>query len=160
MGSGKSTIGKMLAGQIGFKFLDLDAYIEQQQGKTISDIFEESGELGFRKIERQALLNFQNVNNVVVAAGGGTPCFEDNMERINEMGFSIYIKLSPEYLSKRLYKAKSKRPLIAQKSDEELLAFITGMLKEREPFYNKAKYISFNTTQTPCQTCEEILNML
>ena len=142
MGSGKSTLGKKLAKQLAIPFYDLDVEIEIQEKKTIAQIFEEKGETGFREIEAALLKHItQQPNPFVLAVGGGTPCFYDNMEIINNAGNSIYIKYNPGILCSRLINAKAKRPLIADKTKDELLDFITKTLSKREVFYNKSKFI-------------------
>ena len=100
MGCGKSTIGKALAKQMGFDFIDLDKYIEKKEVKSIQQIFKKKGELSFRKMEGIALLEVCKKNNIVIATGGGTPCFLKNMQTILEKGRSIYIKMGAEELKK------------------------------------------------------------
>ena len=139
MGSGKTTAGKRLAQELGYQFLDLDALIENQEQKTIAQIFEDSGEQKFRKIEQSVLRSTFVLKNTVVSLGGGAPCFFNNMNDMNQHGYTVYIQLSPKSLVKRLAPAKAERPLIKDKSDKELLAFIENALQKREPFYNQAK---------------------
>src|SRR5688500_7926474 len=93
MGSGKSTVGKKLAQKMTLDFIDLDAYIEKQRQKTISYFFENFGEEKFREIERDALAELLEKDNVVISTGGGTPCFFDNMEKIKKNGISVYIEM-------------------------------------------------------------------
>lgn len=139
MGCGKSTLGREMARRLGYEFVDTDNFIEEQQGKKISAIFAEEGENYFRKLEREAVKSLKGRDNVIVSTGGGLPCFNGNMELMNEMGFTVFIKLDPEMLVKRLSKTGSKRPLLAGKTPEELRAFIETNLGHREPFYSKAK---------------------
>lgn len=141
MGSGKSTIGIALAKRMGFDFLDLDKYIEKKEAKSIQQIFEKQGELVFRKKEKIALLEVCKKNNIVIATGGGTPCFFENMEIIKAKGKSIYLKIEEEELKERLVNQQTQRPLISNKSDEELQNFINSTLLEREDFYNQADFI-------------------
>lgn len=145
MGSGKTTIGKLLSKQLGFTFLDMDAYIEEKYFKTISQIFEAYGETYFREIERKCLHEVALFENTVIATGGGTPCFFDNMDVMNATGTTVYLKYSPEELATRLSSATNKRPLIAQKQGDELLEFISKTLLTREVFYNKAQHLIFGT---------------
>ncbi len=135
MGAGKTTLGKALAKAMELTFIDLDNFIEEQQHKTISEIFAEIGETGFRRVEHEALLQVSQFEQVVISLGGGTPCFYENMEVINRSGISIYLKPSEEVLLRRLIKGKHKRPIIADKSDEELRLFIRENLAKREPYY-------------------------
>jgi shikimate kinase len=139
MGSGKTTAGKKLAQKLGFEFIDLDTLIEQQQGKTIAELFNEEGEPRFREIEKQVLHSTFNTHNAVISTGGGAPCFFDNMEQMNHHGKTIYIELEPKTLVDRLRQAKQERPLIKDKTDEALLAFVEEALEKRSPFYQKAQ---------------------
>ena len=146
MGSGKSTMGRWLSDEMGWTFVDMDHFIENKYHKTITQIFEEKGEDGFREMEARCLREIGDFEKVIVGAGGGTPCYFDNMEVMNATGVTIYIKLTPEVLNDRLKGAKAQRPLVANKSKEELLTFISEKLKEREPFYSKAQVIADGST--------------
>lgn len=139
MGAGKTTLGKKLAKRLGLDFIDLDWYIENRFRKTVSQLFAERGEEGFRNIERNMLREVAEFEGVVVSAGGGTPCFFDNMAYMNEQAQTIYLKAAPETLRSHLRMGKQQRPLIAGKSDEELDAFIRESLAVREPFYTRAR---------------------
>ncbi|MDO4991957.1 MAG: shikimate kinase [Prevotellaceae bacterium] len=141
MGAGKTTIGKELAKDLGLPFYDLDWYIESRMRKKISEIFAERGEEGFRVIERNMLHEVAEFEDVVISCGGGTPCFFDNMEYMNENSDVIYLKATPEVIYNHLQMGKSVRPLIANKSKEELLDFIKEQLAYREQFYLKANHI-------------------
>lgn len=142
MGCGKTTLGKRLAEQTGFAFLDLDGYIEQKHHKTVATIFAEMGQDAFREIERKMLAEVADYENVVIATGGGAPCFFDNIDLMNRAGLTVYIKLSPTQLADRLEHSRAgKRPLIAGKTGEELRQFIEDGLRQREQFYLQAKLI-------------------
>ena len=140
MGAGKTTIGKALSKELGIIFYDLDWYIESRMRKSVSEIFAERGEEGFRKIEYNMLHEVAEFENVIISCGGGTPCFFDNIDYLNQQGQVVYLKASPEVLYKHLQMAKVERPLLKGKSSEELIAFIREQLDKREPFYSKAKY--------------------
>ncbi|MDE7442735.1 MAG: shikimate kinase, partial [Muribaculaceae bacterium] len=116
-------------------------YIEVTHGATVSDIFADRGEDGFRKLERDALRVVADMDNVVIACGGGTPCFFDNMEFMNEAGLTIWLDVSMERLIPRLILGRAKRPLLAGKSDEELLHFVYNALEARRPFYSGAQSV-------------------
>ena len=141
MGSGKTTVGKALSKETGMMFYDLDWYIESRMRKTVSQIFAEKGEAGFRKIEYNLLHEVAEFEDVIISCGGGTPCFFDNMDYLNQQGDVVYLKATPETLYKHLLMAKVERPLLKDKTPEELIAYITEHLKEREPFYGKARHI-------------------
>jgi len=141
MGSGKSTIGKKLAKKFEVDFIDLDKYIEEKQNSSISQIFELVGETEFRKIEKDTLIEISKMENKVVSLGGGTPCFFNNMEIINNSGFSIYLKMPIGMLVSRLINAKVQRPLIKGMNREELFSFIRNQLYEREKFYSQSNII-------------------
>ena len=140
MGAGKTTIGKALSKELGIIFYDLDWYIESRMRKTVSEIFAERGEEGFRKIEYNMLHEVAEFEDVIISCGGGTPCFFDNMDYLNQQGLTVYLKADPEVLYKHLQMAKVERPLLKGKSKEELLTFIKEQLEKREPFYTKARY--------------------
>ena len=120
-------------------FYDLDWYIESRMRKSVSQIFAERGEEGFRQIEYNMLHEVAEFEDVIISCGGGTPCFFDNMDYLNQQGDVVYLKASPETLYKHLLMAKVERPLLKGKSAEELIAYITEHLTERAPFYEKAR---------------------
>lgn len=141
MASGKTTLGKAFSKATGLQFIDLDWYIESRMHKTISEIFAERGEDGFREVEKRMLHEVGEFEDVLIAAGGGTPCFFDNMEYMNRQGTVVYLKCSPEVLFRHLKMGKGVRPLLLGKNDEELMDFITEQLKKREEYYLKANSI-------------------
>ena len=140
MGSGKTTVGKALSKETGMMFYDLDWYIESRMRKTVSQIFAEKGEEGFRKIEYNMLHEVAEFEDVIISCGGGTPCFFDNIDYLNQQGDVVYLKATPETLYKHLLMAKIERPLLKDKTPEELIDYITEHLKERAPYYEKAHY--------------------
>ena len=140
MGSGKTTVGKALSKETGMMFYDLDWYIESRMRKTVAQIFAEKGEEGFRKIEHNRLHEVAEFENVIISCGGGTPCFFDNIDYINQQGEVVYLKATPEVLYRHLLMGKVERPLIKNKTPEELIAYITEQVAKREEFYNKARY--------------------
>ena len=141
MGCGKTTLGKKLAKHLNYNFIDLDSYIEKTTNKTITEIFENKGEKKFRIVEKESLMEVCKKDNLVIATGGGTPCFFDNMQKILDSGKAIYLKMEIEDLLERLETEKSQRPLIENKSTKELENFIRNKLSEREYFYKKSNYI-------------------
>ena len=127
MGAGKTTVGKALAA-------------ESRMRKTVAQLFAELGEEGFRRIERNMLHEVAEFEGVLISCGGGTPCFYDNMQYINQQGLTLYLKASPEVLYKHLKMGKSVRPLLLNKTPEEVQRFISEQLKAREQFYTRAQF--------------------
>ena len=140
MGSGKTTVGKALSKQTGMMFYDLDWYIESRMRCSVSQLFKERGEEAFRKIEYNMLHEVAEFEDVIISCGGGTPCFFDNMDYLNQQGDVVYLKATPEVLYKHLLMAKVERPLLAGKTPDELIEYITSHLQQRAPFYEKARY--------------------
>ena len=141
MGAGKTTLGKALAKDLNISFIDLDQYIERRYMKSVSQIFALKGEQGFREIESRMLREVGEFDDVIVSCGGSTPLIGDNMEYMLQHGQTVYLKCDNDTLLRRLKVARSQRPLIASKTDEELAAFIESETKRREPGYLKAGYI-------------------
>jgi len=141
MGSGKTTIGKKLANYLKYEFIDLDKLIETKAGMSIVNYFEMHGEGAFRELERDILQKTEFPENVIIATGGGAPCYGDNMEWMNNNGLVAYLSLSPKALASRLEHSKTDRPLIRHLKGDELIDFISSKLQEREVFYNQAKYV-------------------
>ncbi|GAB4518353.1 MAG: shikimate kinase [Allomuricauda sp.] len=142
MASGKSTVGRLLARQLGMSFVDLDEYIEQHQKKSIKDIFSEKGEIFFRKLEHQMLKEVLDSHTaVVLSTGGGTPCYANNMETIlQQSDLSIYLNHSIPVLVERITKEKEHRPLVKNIPDNDLPEFVGKHLFERRPFYMQAEH--------------------
>ena len=141
MGSGKTTTGKQIASLMNREFIDLDEVIEKKEGMTISDIFSARGEDYFRALESECLKSLHSGLNIVVATGGGTPCFFDNMKWMNEHGVTVYLKISVPELVRRLEKEKDHRPLLQAKSNEQFRDFIEEKLNERSTYYNLSTII-------------------
>ncbi len=141
MGCGKSTLGRSLSSALNMNFIDLDSFLEEKYFRTIPQIFAEEGEDAFRRKERNVLEEVSAFDNVIVATGGGAPCFFDNMELMNAAGFCIFLDVNIDSLISRLISAKTERPLIKGKSLEELHTFIEVLMQKRRPFYEKAHYI-------------------
>ncbi|MCW5517310.1 shikimate kinase [Muriicola sp. Z0-33] len=162
MGSGKSTIGKLLAEKLELDFNDLDNYIENKSGTTIPDIFKEKGEIYFRKIEHEYLNEIlENESRLVLATGGGTPCYSGNMHAMLERSNAvIYLKMSIPRLIDRLSKEKDERPLIAHLEDKELPEFIGKHLFERSPFYAMAEHTILCDDKRPAEIVSEIQRLL
>jgi shikimate kinase len=140
MGSGKSYWCKKLAKKLKCGAYDLDFLIESYEDKTITEIFTQISEDYFRKEEAKVLRWFHEKKSFVLATGGGTPCFHENMLWMNQQGITIWIDEPVEVLVKRLLPEKEQRPLIKNLTDEELSRFLSEKLKERKPFYGQAVY--------------------
>ena len=142
MGSGKTTVGKRLAEKLGLPFIDLDDYIEENLNSSIAEIFAETGEIFFRREEHRLLKEiFERYTDFVLALGGGTPCYSNNMDLVLDRTDNVfYLKLSIPTLAERLRLEKDHRPLIKHLPDIELPEFIGKHLFERSPFYNRATH--------------------
>lgn len=142
MGSGKSTLGKQLAKKLNYQFIDLDHYIEMVEKKTINQIFSDDGEAHFRDLESKYLLEVldRQDQNILLSLGGGTPCFRNNMQVINEKSKSIFLNYPAKLLMDRLKAGIHKRPLLQGKSEEELLDFIQSSLIKRNEYYTQAHH--------------------
>ena len=139
MASGKTTLGRALGRATGYQFIDLDFYITQRYRKSIPEIFAETGEEEFRRIESEMLREVGEFCDVIISCGGGTPCFHSNMEFMNSHGVTLLLDASTECTIRRLKEAKTRRPILEKVAEEELPAFIESHKLEREPFYSQAQ---------------------
>ena len=162
MGSGKSTVGKALAAPLDMAFTDLDAYIEQRLGQSIPEVFQNKGELFFRKKEHELLREWLETNQSgVLALGGGTPCYAGNMELLLEYTpYVVYLQMSVPALADRLRTEQEQRPLVAHLPAEELPEFIGKHLFERAPFYARAPYTIACDQQSTDAIVQEIRGLL
>ena len=164
MGAGKTTLGKALAKDLNISFIDLDQYIERRYLKSVSQIFATRGEQGFREIESRMLREVGEFDDVIVSCGGSTPFIGDNMDFMLQHGKTVYLKCDNETLLRRLKVARSQRPLIASKSDDELASFIESETARREPGYMKAEFICpgdrLESRDQISETIEYIENLL
>jgi shikimate kinase len=169
MGSGKSFYGRELSSFLGVPCVDLDQFIEQEQSMSVTEIFEKMGESAFRSLESDALkqvyadllarpLKFQQKNDIlgIISCGGGTPCFNGNMEWMNQHGVTIWVNPSEDILLERLVREKKTRPLIANLPENELRNFIHKKMLERKPYYQKSK----SEVSNPNITIDEFLNTI
>ncbi|MFS4456325.1 shikimate kinase [Maribacter sp. 2304DJ31-5] len=161
MGSGKTTLGKLLSKQLNINFLDLDDHIESLEGTTISQLFKEKGEVYFRKKEIAYLKEIlSSKESLVLSTGGGTPCFGTNMDTINNATpNTYYIKVSLKELVSRLSLEKTQRPMIARFEKEELAEFIGKHLFERSYYYNKATHNIVADGKSPEEIVTEIISL-
>ena len=161
MGSGKTLVSKELSVLNNFKIFDLDTEISKQNNRSITEIFKEKGEIFFRKTEKEVLEKIlSSEKNIILSLGGGTPCYYNNIDSINEKTISVFLKTNVKTLAQRLSSEKDKRPLIQNISNEDLPEFIAKHLFERNPFYNQAK-ITINTDSLSArEIAEEILTQI
>lgn len=138
MASGKTTLGKQLAASLDYHFIDLDDLIEKSTGSTIADYFKQFGEDSFRKKEREILLDCLYEDRTVIATGGGTACYADNMDIMNEKGITVYIDTPVETILQRLRSEIQYRPLLKDIPGEQLTGFVCSHLAARADFYNRA----------------------
>jgi shikimate kinase len=160
MSVGKSTVGKKLANKMNYSFIDLDEYISKKELLSIPEIFEKRGEAYFRELETKYLKECILENtDVVISLGGGTPCFFDNMELINNAGVSVYLHAQLDTILNRLKNAKNNRPIIKNLDDVDLKLFVGQQLKQREVYYQKA-HIAFPAENLDSKKLEELLKLI
>jgi len=162
MGCGKSTIANRLSKITNIPYVDLDKSIEERTNLSINDIFEQRGEIYFRKLEREVFIELLNApDNLIIGLGGGTPCYANNHELLKgDNILSVYLKASVDTLFERLVSNKSKRPLIANKTDDEMKEFIAKHLFDRSFYYNQAQYKVAIDGKSKDETTEDILAIL
>lgn len=161
MASGKTTFGKALARRAGMQHIDLDFYIEQRFHCTVRDIFAQKGEAEFRRIESNLLREVGEMDDVVISCGGGTPCIGDNMDYMNSRGLTLCLKASDEVIADRILKAGNKRPLMAGKSRDEILATLKSHMEARAPYYDRAQiFISGDRLENKSQIAESVDNFI
>lgn len=152
MGSGKTTVGKILAELLNYTFIDSDDEIERLEGKTISDIFAQNGEAYFRQRETETLKTLCKNVDSVISTGGGAVLKEENVELLKQNGYTVYLKVTPKTVIERL-KNDTTRPLLAR-PDRDLA--VTELIKQREPFYISASELSVNAEDTPEMIAQNI----
>ena len=140
MASGKSVLGKILAERLQYGFVDIDYIFEEQYKVSILDFFNKYGEAPFRKMEQEILHKTTQLTDTIIATGGGTPCFFNNMEFINQSGISVYLHWEVKPLLDRLQKIRKKRPLLSQLDPGQLEKFVVEHMQQRSFFYRQAHY--------------------
>jgi shikimate kinase len=164
MGSGKTTVGKILANRLRMPFKDIDQEFELKFGLPPSRFYATKGEKLFRESERTVLLELIMNKNFIISTGGGVPCFFDNMEVMNREGVTVYLKMNRQAILQRLLKLPpasiARRLLIAEKSKEEIIRFVESKMDEREVFYNKAQILVPNESDDACIAVERIISIL
>lgn len=161
MACGKTTHGKQLAKNIGYHFIDLDDYTETKFDQGITDLFKEKGEAEFRNIETESLKEcIRDNQKTIIALGGGTPCFNDNLALIKAAGKLVYLKMDPEALYKRVFGIKTQRPLLANQEDKEMLQYIENLLGTREAFYSQADLTIHNNNLQEEEMKEAVIHFM
>ncbi len=162
MGCGKSSLGRKLAKAGGLEFMDMDSIIEQREGASISDIFHYQGEEYFRDAERVLIEELGTAEgDMVISTGGGAPTWRDNMERMNNLGSTVYLRRTAKQIASRLSPhGRQKRPKLRGLNDEELVAFMTTNMAEREPFYSQAKYCVDCAERSDTELIDYILQII
>lgn len=162
MGCGKSSLGRKLAKAGGMEFMDMDSIIEQREGASISDIFHYQGEEYFRDAERALIEELGTAEgDMVISTGGGAPAWQNNMELMNSLGATIYLRRTAQQIASRLSPhGRQKRPKLRGLNDEELVAFMTTNMAEREPFYSKAKYCVDCAERSDAELIDYILQLV
>lgn len=160
MGSGKSTVGELLAERLNLPFIDSDKEIEHREGRSITDIFSKDGEAAFREMEMHFLDRLKSAQPAVVAVGGGMPTLEDAIESMHKLGLVIYLNTSLLTLIKRLKEEKQFRPLLKELSDSEFNPFVEDLLSQRVHFYKRAKLIMPNERNSPVELVDKLMKEL
>jgi shikimate kinase len=159
-GSGKSTLAKELSKKLSYPLIDTDEIICKKEGCAIEEIFNKKGENYFRKLESDTLKELIKTERAVISTGGGTPCFFDNMEVINQNGLSIFLNIPIQDITKRLIESpEQNRPLIKGKNQEQIEKFLEEKLQERLPYYSKASVEFADSSVTADQIIEKVLRL-
>jgi shikimate kinase len=162
MGVGKTTIARFLAQKMNLKWVDLDKIIEEKMNLSIKELFQQKGEIYFRKIEHEVFKELvENNEKLIISTGGGTPCYANNHLLLNgDEVVSIYLQASIAVIFYRLKEAKSERPLVVNQNDENLKEFIAKNLFDRSFFYNQATFKICVDAKTPEEITDEICQLL
>jgi shikimate kinase len=162
MGVGKTTIARFLAQKMNWKWVDLDKIIEEKMNLSIKELFQQKGEIYFRKIEYEVFKELvENNEKLIISTGGGTPCYANNHLLLNDDEVvSIYLQASIAVIFDRLKEVKSERPLVVNQNDENLKAFIAKNLFDRSFFYNQATFKICVDAKTPEEITDEICQLL
>ena len=157
MGSGKSTVAQAVASSLSIPAIDLDSFLEKKEGKTICEITTEKGMIYFRKKEYEVLNELLQFKSIILSVGGGTPCYYNAMDKINQYSKSVFLQCSTETLFNRLRIEKKNRPLISHIKNSELKEFIAKHLFQRNTLYQRAQYHIICDHKSPEQIAREIV---
>jgi len=156
MGTGKTVVGKALAGKLGRKFIELDSLIEERAGKSIAEIFQRDGEMAFRELEIEVARNVADSKNQVIACGGGIVLNKINIDRLKKESLIVYLTASPKAILKRVSDDDEERPLLKA---TDLAQAIQGLLQFRKPYYERAADIKIDTSKLDVNSVvERIIN--
>jgi len=162
MGSGKTFLAKKIGQELNIPFYDLDQEIEKYYNNSIESIFKVKGEDFFRALESKMLKSLISFSPGIVSLGGGTPCFNNNINFLNSVGITIFIDTTSELICSRLQKDKSNRPLLKEvkKNPEKLIEFIDNKLAERKPIYQQANFIVQQTFENQKYIAKDIFEII
>ena len=156
MGAGKTTLGKALARRMNISYIDTDHFIENRYCKKVGEIFTSKGEEYFREVEHRVLCEVADFENIIISTGGGLPCFNNNMDIMNDKGKTVFLDVSVEELAIRLKTSKTVRPVLKDSAENDLADFIKESLDKRRPFYEQAK-LHFKAEQMYTERDIEVL---
>lgn len=162
MGCGKSTLGRKITKATGYSFIDMDSAIEEREGASVTDIFHYEGEEYFRKAERALIEELATADgDMIISTGGGAPTWRDNVAYMNTVGKSFYLRRTPTQIASRLSPhGRQRRPKLRGLNDEELIAFMTENMAEREPYYSQATWTIDCAERSDAELIEIILNII
>lgn len=160
MGAGKSAVGSALAAELGWDFRDFDTDIAARLGLPVSRIFEEFGEDGFREVEDRVAIELLGMDRAVLASGGGWPCGPGRMETIGEETLSVWLRVRAELAVERCRKQDMTRPLLESGGDSSAVTVAEGLLAERTPYYEQARWALDTSTAEPELLAERLANRI
>ncbi len=159
MGAGKTTAAKRLANRLGWEVVDTDALFEEKYRISVDDFFQKYDEPLYRKLESEILKSTENFNKTVISTGGGTACYFDNMDWMNQHGLTVFMRVSPASAVDRVLHSHHKRPLVRGKSEEELMEYVNWHYASRMPFYEQAR-ITVKSENLDLESLLERIKML
>lgn len=159
MGVGKTSLGKKIANRLQYEFIDTDMLIENKMGISVNEIFDLHGETYFRELEKEQLNEVKEMSKVVISTGGGLPCFNNLMDEILETGITVWLDVPTKIIVNRVTEAKEERPLLKNKSKEELFQFIDEAIDLRSEFYSQA-HLRFENVSVNAQKLDQLVDQI